>query len=381
MVDWIDGNLSEAEIAKLAEASGRGDIRQRVQQLQRNRSLLASVRVEAPPADLHDRVLAALERDSLIGVSAEQWAQVEDSARPIATLPQDRFANESQQSVSRNWWNAAPSLAMAASILLLVGGGVLLYPTIRSAMSPAPLVPNTLPGNGSLASNSGTGNVGDAQSMSGTVAAMPGATANDAGPAGSALATAGVGAPSAQSTQPAQPIDMARALELAREGRLIVRVIAKDTASLARVETAATNPQSKLGWRLSRDVPSSVVAMMMPPVAGEPMMASASVRDRTASLLGAFAGPGAALSLPNPQQIAQNKVRGTYVLDVQQSSAGFSQALDMMSKGLSATIQFEQSAEPMPLHRGVKPSDVMWWNHPSNQWTDRVAVPVIVQRG
>jgi hypothetical protein len=376
MVDWIDGTLSESEILKLVEASGRSDIRQRVQQLQKNRALLASLPTEAPPIDLHDRVLAALERDTLLGVSAEQWAQVEESSQPIATLPQDRLGSQRDTS-NRAWWQAAPTLAMAASILLLVGGGVLLYPTIKAALKPSPVQPI-----GPIASNGGKTNNSQPNDGSGVQPAIENTQSGDSGIniAGNTLGATSPDVGAAAIAAAETPIDLARAVELAREGRLIVRVVAKDTSSLARVETAATNPQSRLGWRLSKEVPPSVVAMMMPRAPGEPTMAM-SARERTASLLSAFASPGAALSLPNPQTIAQNKVRGTYVLDVQQSSAGLSQALDMLSKGLNATIEFERSAEPMPMHREVRPQDVMWWNQPSSQWMDRVAVPIIVQRG
>lgn len=385
LVDWIDGTLSAGEIEKLAQASGRSDIRPRMQQLQRNKALLASLPMEAAPADLHDRVLAALERDALIGVSAEQWAAVEDSSQPVATLPLDRLRSSTNK--NRNWWQAAPTMAMAASILLLLGGGLLLYPTIRGALKPAPVLPiggglsANNAGNQALGTSSGAGS--EASVPVGTQASTQASTPTSASPSSDANALA-------SATTFAGPIDMTRALELAREGKLIVRVLAKDTgdvarSKLARVEATASNPQSRLGWRLTRDVPPSVVAMMMPRPAGEPVMASASLRDRTAELLSSIAGPGAMLNVPSSQalaqQQAQSKVRGTYVLDVPQNSLGFGQALDMLSKGLGGTVVFEQSTEPMQLHREVRPQDVLWWQQPSNQWTDRVAVPLIVQRG
>jgi hypothetical protein len=373
MVDWIDNSLSSSEVDALSLASGRSDIRQRVQQLQRNKQLLASFPLEAAPADLHDRVLAALERDALLGVSPEQWAQVEESAQPVDTLPIDRFATQRDgASRARNWWSAAPTLAMAASILLLVGGGVLLYPTIRAAMQPAP----ALRPSGPIASN-----------QQSPVAPAP-ATNEVAGTrdetASTSIATAtDANAILAGSPQPSsQPIDSARALQLAQEGRLIVRLLAKDVGSLPRVEATATNPQSRLPWRLTRDVPAAVVAAMMPKAPGEPEFASAKgLRTRTESMLSAFASPAAAFSMPSPQTLAQSSVRGTYVLDVQHSSLSFSQALDMLSKGLSATVQYEESPQALPLQRQQRPQDVLWWTQPASQWSDRVAVPIIVQRG
>jgi hypothetical protein len=180
----------------------------------------------------------------------------------------------------------------------------------------------------------------------------------------------------------AQPIDSARALQLAQEGRLIVRLLAKDAGALPRIEATATNPQSRLPWRLTRDVPAAVVAAMMPKAPGEPEFASAQgLRNRTESMLSAFAGPAAAFAMPSPQTLAQSKVRGTYVLDVQHSTLSFAQALDMLSKGLGASVQFEESPQPLPLQRQQRSQDVLWWTQPASQWTDRVAVPIIVQRG
>lgn len=389
MVDWIDNRLSAAEVEALVLASGRSDIRQRVQQLQRNKQLLAALPTEAAPPDLHDRVLAALERDALLGVSPEQWAQVEDSAQPVASLPIDRFEAQRQiPSQGRNWWSAAPSLAMAASILLLVGGGVLLYPTIRAAMQSAP---RATPG-GTLAEAQPDSTPDQQSSSQANPGANPVVASNAGGTTDVPLSTSTTNAStlaavtSAQSdaslAAAAQPIDSARALQLAQEGRLIVRMLAKDAGALPRIEATATNPQSRLPWRLTRDVPAAVVAAMMPKAPGEPEFASAQgLRNRTESMLSAFAGPAAAFAMPSPQTLAQSKVRGTYVLDVQHSTLSFAQALDMLSKGLGASVQFEESPQPLPLQRQQRSQDVLWWTQPSSQWTDRVAVPIIVQRG
>jgi hypothetical protein len=395
MVDWIDGNLSASEVEALIAASGRSDIRQRVQQLQRNKHLLASLPQAAVPADLHDRVLAALERDALLGVSPEQWAQVEDSAQPLGTLPIDRLSVQHDASPAerarraKRWWSAAPSLAMAASILLLVGGGALLYPTLRAAMQPTGARPNA-PGTGNLARGSAHDAahdaIGDAMSDS-QQAASAGARAEAGATTDSQASTFGAQGTTdatlaSEAAQLSEPIDSARALALAKEGRLIVRLLAKDAGALPRVEATATNPQSRLPWRLTREVPPAVVAAMMPKAPGEPAFASAAaLRTRTESLLSSFASPAAALSMPSPQSVAQSKVRGTYVLDVQHSTLSLSQALDMLSKGLSASVQFEESPQALPLPRPQRSQDVLWWTQPSSSWTDRVAVPIIVQRG
>lgn len=388
MVDWIDNRLSAAEVEALVLASGRSDIRQRVQQLQRNKQLLAALPTEAAPPDLHDRVLAALERDALLGVSPEQWAQVEDSAQPVASLPIDRFEAQRQSpNQGRNWWSAAPSLAMAASILLLVGGGVLLYPTIRAAMQPAPrATPGGAGGTLAEARPDSTPNPLANPGSNPVVASNARSTTEVPLSAGSADASTLAAVTSAQGDASlagaAQPIDSARALQLAQEGRLIVRLLAKDAGALPRIEATATNPQSRLPWRLTRDVPAAVVAAMMPKAPGEPEFASAQgLRNRTESMLSAFAGPAAAFAMPSPQTLAQSKVRGTYVLDVQHSTLSFAQALDMLSKGLGASVQFEESPQPLPLQRQQRSQDVLWWTQPASQWTDRVAVPIIVQRG
>jgi hypothetical protein len=114
ILDWVEGRLDEASQARLLAASGRAGLRDRVTQMQANRRALQSAGVEKAPRGLADRVVAALEREALVGM--------ERSAPPVETAP-IQFSDHVRGAGQGRWSRAAPGLAMAAGLTLLVVGG------------------------------------------------------------------------------------------------------------------------------------------------------------------------------------------------------------------------------------------------------------------
>src|SRR4051812_39198329 len=115
MLAWVEGRLSRIEEADLAKRSRPGT-GERVVQMQGNRRALQSVRDERAPAELMDRVLAALEREALIGLSNGQ----ELFEHPPISIATAKKTKSKPGWAQRN----APALALAAGVALLVAGGV-----------------------------------------------------------------------------------------------------------------------------------------------------------------------------------------------------------------------------------------------------------------
>src|SRR5690349_6654344 len=115
MLAWIEGRLSRIEENDLAKRARPGTV-ERVAQMQGNRRALQSVRDERAPAELMDRVLAALERETLIGLS---------NGQDLFQHPPISIATATKTKAKPGWAQRnAPGLALAAGVELLVAGGV-----------------------------------------------------------------------------------------------------------------------------------------------------------------------------------------------------------------------------------------------------------------
>ncbi len=113
MLGWIEGRLSKIEESKLAMQARPGTT-ERIQQMQANRRALQSVRDERAPAELMDRVLAALERDALVGLS---------NGQDLSDHPPISIAPALKEKQAPSWTTRhAPALALAAGIALLLTG-------------------------------------------------------------------------------------------------------------------------------------------------------------------------------------------------------------------------------------------------------------------
>ena len=385
LVDWIDGTLPPGQADVLSAASGRPDLKERIAQMQRQKRVLASLPEEQAPPELFDRVLAALERDALIGIATGEGD---------AMIPEDHSAlTPAGRTRSPSLWQrATPRLAMAAGLSLLVVGvsyfgalalsgkqkpGVLPIGPVATNTTPDPradaLKASEVPAEPQPARTQ----VADAPAAALVKAEQPSALV-----ALNAAENPGVGS---------RDLSDERTLELAREGRLVVRVVAKDTRALPEIERRASAPGSERQWRLDRQVPADVVAAVLPggmtqrqlpgPTQdGEPLIIASATHSK-ASLVGPFIGPGAAArwTAPAPDD-ALSKVRGTYLVDLPRNMRGFNVVRTVFQNELKARVIFEEAPAPLDVPQRTTPESVLWWTQPSGQWVDRVTVPLIVEQ-
>lgn len=386
LVDWIDGTLPPDQAELLSAASGRTDLKDRIAQMQRQKRVLASLSEEQAPPELLDRVLAALERDALIGIATGDGD---------ATLPEDQSSLMlGGRTRSHSFWQrTSPRLAMAAGLTLLVVGVSYFGALALSGKQKT----GTLPA-GPLAKNTPTeSRTQEADSITQpdelqVAAAEKGAAAP--GIADKSEAASTLAATSADEAREAAPRDLSdeRTLELAREGRLVVRVLAKDTRALPEIERRASAPGSERQWRLDRQVPADVVAAVLPggmtrqqlpgPTQdGEPLTIASATHSK-ASLVGPLIGPGAAArwTAPAPDD-AVSRVRGTYLVDLPRTERGFNVIKTVFQNELKARVIFEEAPAPLDVPQRTTPESVLWWTQPSGQWVDRVTVPLIVEQG
>lgn len=128
LLEWVEGRLSPTAAASMAAVSGRRGLSARVSQMQANRRVMASLPMEIAPADLTERVIQALERETLLALSGD--VPSEATSIPISTYQDSRSSrngrrggrrSSSQAGVSRSASWQAP-LAIAAGLALLISG-------------------------------------------------------------------------------------------------------------------------------------------------------------------------------------------------------------------------------------------------------------------
>lgn len=388
MLDWIDGTLDEAGALRLEAASGRLGLRRRIEEMRTNRAVLAATPEATAPAGLAERVMAAVERETLIGLS---------NGDPVSdSLPISRFPSPNRhRSV---WSHGRVQFAMAAGLLLIAGGaaywGVLLSrnngpisPVVGDlALNDAAGSANTVP-NPSAASRSVEPNVPPVlavdESQSTFVAIAEGQPPVDAFPS---MARAAPGAPTPRNESQGfeEPnaggvvSDDARALVLAREGRLVMRVIASNVRALPQVTSGAMSESSLRDWKLTDRVPEATIAMVMPrnvPFGlgpGEPILASA----EAVSLIGPralFTWTAAYTS----DRVA--KVRGTFIAELPATRSVLNAVRSVFTDKLDASVVFEELATPIAASGAVDAHAALWWTNPSNQWVPNVRIPVVVE--
>lgn len=401
LVDWIDGSLSPQDVRRLAAESGRADLHDRIGQMQRHRAALRSLgdtsgAVRAP-ADLHNRVLAALERESLVGHETDEILKLERSAPTAAVPAQLRLVREETDDRAA-WTRRVPSLALAAGLLLLVAGAAYWTTQMMRSASPRLATPGT-----TVAKNDANVPAGmPAAAGSQVEQATPATTlaANEQADTMTAMsaADASMARSSAFAAGPvAREVNIDEALSLAREGRLAIRVVSRDLKGLGKLEQDGTQPREGQSWELSREVPPAVLAASLPATSeasrafvrasqqygssAQPAMARGSAMFSTASLISPLIGPGAAVTSIAPASVVNGpSLSASYLLDLPQTERAFDVIRAVLRDRLKGEVVFAELPDTVPVTMTADAQDALWWTKPSSQWSSRVSVPLLIER-
>lgn len=389
LLSWIEGEVSPAEAALYAERFPQAVAF--VASMRRDRAMVAGA-CAAPvtaPSDLSDRVLAALERETLLGLS--DGAPVSDSL-PISQVPRRKTARDL-------WWaNATPKLALAAGLALVVSVGTILV--MRSGESPKPIGPVAI----NDAGNDGSNGIGSTEIAAPTNVASDGSAQSSGESSGGSpdvssgatmLADAGSAPTAEHAAMKTASSDSAltkggaevlasgmtaeHALQLASEGRLVLRV--RDAAAVGRLATT----KSTASWRVSDPLPEMTVAMLAP--AAAPVQAPTRVpfAPGIASLAGGEFSPISSnpsmrsRKASNPREALPAVPSAGRVVDVRDDAASLSALCAHLSKQLGASVELEEAAVPVTLDEAAPTAEsVLWWLQPTQTWGKRVRLPLII---
>jgi hypothetical protein len=369
LCDLMEGVLTAEESRRVRERLAETpEWARRVARMESQRRVLAALPEEPTPPDLLDRVQAALEREALLGLMEGGRA-----ASPVAVVMPAREKGVLARLAPRLW----RPLAAAAGIALVALGGTYWVRNL-SIHAPGPVAHGPLAGE-SLAESEGMGAIAMTDGSDPAAVTEPEETLDTSAPTERMLVA-----------EPAAPgLSPARALALAREGRLLVRVVADraSTAAGAIEAIASLRGDPFRGITVEREVPAEVLAAVSVPA---PAVVGPSPRARAETALAmerpvtafdplALVPPGV-LSPWLPVEIPPGLGR-TFVLELPGTAA----SMETMQRVLSARVgkqvrvmleELAAPAVPPPLDA----ASLLWWTGPASTWAPRVAVPLVVEQ-
>lgn len=362
ILDLVEGRLSEADAEAVFSRSGRAGLSERVKQMQAHRRVLQNVPMEVAPRHLAERVIATLERDALLGLAKGEPV---DGHIPIHIGDRTRHAGH------RPWMKAAPGLALAAGLVLLVGGGAYWSSLLIGGKDRA--APTVTPG--PLAMKTGER----------AEATVPAGSSNEAAPPAAALAGVDPTA-RADATPTAAVLSSEDAARLAQEGRLVIRVASSSTRGIGQLE-AMGNGRNHRTWRLRKDVPAEVSSTILAVVAAAPVnpefvgpVMAASEPERFGTVIAPLVGPRAALSIVPPRiERAGAAIAGSYLLELPADAASVESITTLLSDRLKGEVRLEVLPESVEAPLTDDAESLTWWTQPPQHWAPRAAVPLVIE--
>lgn len=386
LVDLIEGQIDAARRHDLETMLiKRPELRRLVEAMRHDRAALRAMPDEFCHVDIAAGVRDVMEREALLGATAE----AEDAPAPIAIGSR----------IDRGNRFGARQLALAAGLLMLIGGGAFFaWPLLNKPTQPGPngnapiamgdankeasklptIATNTekpreeagdeSPGAanpGALAVNTGEKAGGGARSKPGE--SLPGdnaasALASIAEAADPIAATGELVGPElpadvALARAIETPIDENRAAELALQGRLLVRV---QGSSAAYVLSTSAERGSLGSHRVDRVEPSELAS---------PVLAQVFEGTTTPEQI--------VWAADHAMPIYEREVVGPegYVVEF----AATPQGLVKLREELGGRVMFEELPEDAGLRPRIDPDAVLWWTLPPSSWAPRVAAPIILE--
>lgn len=371
---WVDGELDGAEQARLArEHPGLATL---VRAMRDDARRVASLPLARSPEDMAERVTSVLEREALLGMERSAAVDAEPPSMRITTVRR-----------TPAW---VPRLAIAAGFVLLAGGAAwLARVAYQSLPSRPPLGPvaalDKKPAE--LGVSEAEGVRTDADTRVALNAESAPAEGNVAQPMTIAAAPAAgfardEGAKASLAKGDAPGLSVASAMELAREGRLVIRVHASESVG---TKLASANARS---WRVVGDAPSGVALALALPRA---LPAPAERRSEPTVIAGAdAAGTGAIVDLQAAREAARSmsKDAGPTALTLELSpDEGTLESVlaALRSNGHDVVVSLEAlppgtTLDDLGIVRQQNAQDLLWWTRPVEAWTPRVLAPVVIER-
>ncbi|MGH7131643.1 MAG: hypothetical protein ACREJO_06835 [Phycisphaerales bacterium] len=382
--------VDRADAVRGAIAADAG-LRELVDGMRADRSALAGIDDVHAPSNLLELVEARLEREALVGLSR---------VGAPAKLPVSQVIPEREsvigQIITRPW---ARQLAMAAGLLIVAGVGFMVvkanWPTHKArefARGDNRAEPGTLvekPEGLAAKTASGANPKNDADLAVGpTRSAATGSTTVEPTTVQGPAAIADASSKDAAKTEvqpPAMTLD--RAIALAKEGRLVVRLRATDgNVAQERLDSLAKRAGSwlKHGPATPGEGIEIADAVQIAVAASRPAPANIPVRPTEDAMAGTPSASNSRPSLPTPANAVPppsvNLAGQVYCLTLTPDDDNLRSLLQRLNGGDKDLLaQLQEVALPVAVGAPMTPDAMLWWNRAPVQWDRRLVVPVVVE--
>jgi hypothetical protein len=238
----------------------------------------------------------------------------------------------------------------------------------------------------------GAGSLGaDSVAETGSVAVTEAVIAPEEDPIRALVDAAGPSAAdmAAAISMPDRIISPDQAAQLARDGRLAIRVatLNADRAAQQVGKLAAVKPEASRSWRLGTDLPAHVLETVAS--AAEPLQnlaTSTPAIERRADILtgtdipadGARFERSAPTGTAAPAHAARKPVG--FVVEVDAASNSLSAVKGLLAEKAGAVATFIELPERVDTGCASDPDSIMWFTQTPENWVPRVRVPVLVGR-
>ena len=353
---YVEGELSPAREAQVRAWIGqRPRMQARLEDMRRERGLLSSLEDETAPAGLLEGAMQLAERAMLLDEATADFSELPPAPISIAKARRER--------------SYLPQLAgLAAAVIVVAAGSYALWPR-------APL---TVPGPVAMKS-SATAATPVAPAEAATE--MSALAKMDAAPEAPSVEVAAAAEEMVgpRMPRPTTEISRERALLLAGEGRLVVKVSALEPGrTIAAVNNLLkTAAGRELGMGLAS--PTAVMAMVERP--------SPRVLFRDGTLEAdevIVAGPDAIAEATARGERRQHAievpaVHAVYVAEITADAAAIGALVDALSNGPDRVVVLQELPEAPWTTPKIDEETVLWWEQPAANWDKRVSVPVVVE--
>ncbi len=400
LLAWVEGERlspeTDAAVARLLLSDPR--LARELEGMRRDRVALQSLEDVKAPAGLIESVESALqpllERQLLLGLQDGEPVE----SRPVVSMVRPEKRGIFQTFLADR---SGRRMAMAAGLLLVVGGGTYWATTMLSNPPAKTLIvalnsekqkdlakPEAI-----VATNPpAPGAAPEVRVETPAPISLTAAPAKAATPVDSPTSVAVV-EPETKDAVMVGPtrvaVDPTLAAELAREGKLVIRVVSSQAGRTpATVADHLKKECAGPGWKLASEVPPAVAVAVAPEpvdwvrvVASQPkvepeVMASA---DHDAAT-GPIMGPPA--PQVEPQQIEMEQIPSVYMLQARLDAATMAAVRTSLQKaGRADEVVFEERYESLPLDQSspiLNPNAMVWWTNPPSGWTRWGEVPVVI---
>jgi len=408
LLAWVEGEPLSAEAnAAVAQALLSDPVLARkLESMRSDRVALQMLGEERAPRGLIASVETALqpvlERELLLGLK---------DGEPVDSHPVVSMVRPEKRGIFQTFLadRAGRRMALAASLLVLIGGATW-YGTVMFSSGPQPVGPiaindarnrearEAVPADSTLATKSGdSSEVARTESVVAPLTIATGPEASFDAPQALAAAPAAADASNAEATPVAladlvgpvkTPMDPALAAELARERRLVIRVVSREaTTAPRRVCDRVKKEFNSAAWKLASDAPTAELATALE---ARPLDVGRAAPQVNQPEWPAFAGIEQIEPIvgpPAPRELAvieEAEPQPVYVVQARLDAATMSQLRASLEKsGPADEIVFEERYEALPLASGgapvLTPAAVLWWTNPPAGWTSWGEVPVVIE--